>query len=35
MNLKNDEGFSPLHFASFKGNDKMIKYLQELGADLE
>lgn len=28
INLKNDEGFVCLHFASFKGNLEFIQYLE-------
>ena len=31
---KGDEGFAPLHFASFHGNVKMIKLLVKYGADV-
>ena len=34
VNQKNDEGFTPIHFAAFKGNIAMIKLLQDLQADL-
>jgi len=33
VNRKNLEGYTPLHMAAFKGNIKMIKYLEKIGAD--
>lgn len=33
VNKKNSDGYTPLHMASFKGNIKLIKYLEKLGAD--
>ena len=35
VNAKNREGDTALHYASFNGNIKIIKYLIELGADLD
>lgn len=35
VNAKNREGNTALHFAAFNGNIKIIKYLIELGADLD
>jgi len=34
VNMKTDEGFTAVHFASFKGNIDLIKLLEENGADL-
>ena len=34
INKKNDQGVSPLHYASFRGNVKIIKLLIENGADI-
>jgi len=33
VNSKTDEGFTPIHFASFKGNMEIIKLLESHGAD--
>lgn len=33
VNKKNIDGYTPLHMASYKGNIKLIKYLEKLGAD--
>ena len=35
VNAKNREGDTALHYASFNGNIKILKYLIELGADLD
>lgn len=34
INKKTDEGFTAIHFASFRGNLKMIKFLEENGSDI-
>jgi len=34
VNSRTDEGFTPLHFASFKGNIQLIKLLENYGADI-
>jgi ankyrin repeat protein len=33
-NSKGDDAFTALHFASFHGNTKMIKLLEQHGADI-
>jgi len=33
VNSKTDEGFTPIHFASFKGNMEIVKLLESHGAD--
>jgi ankyrin repeat protein len=35
VNLKNDEdGFTAIHFCSFKGNLRLARLLENLGADI-
>ena len=34
VNKKNLEGYTPLHMSAFKGNIKLIEYLEKLGADI-
>jgi ankyrin repeat protein len=35
VNEANNEGFSPIHYASYKGNVEMIRFLESLGASVE
>lgn len=35
VNQQNDEGFAPIHFASFRGNVQIMSLLLECGADIE
>ena len=34
MNGKNEEGFTPIHYASYRGNIKIIIELENRGANL-
>jgi palmitoyltransferase len=34
INRQTEDGFTAMHFASYRGNIKMIEYLQQMGADI-
>lgn len=34
VNEANNDGFTPVHYASYKGNVEMIKFLENLGASI-
>lgn len=34
INRQTDDGFTALHFAAYRGNIRLVEYLQAMGADI-
>lgn len=34
MNAQNNDGLTSIHFAAYRGNNKLIEYLISIGADI-